>query len=118
MAIEFKDFTAVEKLEAMKPRVIPAVKALAEEQALELESYMKRNRPWTDRTNRAKLGLSATVSQPSEMKFRITLAHGVTYGKWLEHAHEKKYAIIDPTIKTKGKETYKVFQDFMGKVMQ
>lgn len=117
MGIEFKDLAPLEKLEALKPRIIPAVKALAEAQAVELESYMKRKRPWTDRTGRAKLGLSATVSQPSETMFRITLSHGVTYGKWLELANEKKYAIIKPTIDTKGKESYKVFQDFMDKVM-
>lgn len=117
MGIEFKDMAMIDKLEEMKPRLIPAVKAVVESEAIKLESYMKRNRPWTDRTGQAKLKLSATVSQPEETLFRITLSHGVTYGKWLELANEKKYAIIGPTIKNKGEETYKAFQDFMGKVM-
>ena len=34
--------------------------------------------------------------------YRITLAHGVDYGIWLELAHEKKYAIIPETIRVVG----------------
>lgn len=117
MGIEFKDTSMLDKFEALKPRIIPAAKVIVEEEAVELESYMKRKRPWKDRTGRAKLGLSATVSQPSNTKFRITLSHGVSYGKWLELANEKRYAIIKPTINAKGKEMYKRFEDFLSKVM-
>ena len=63
-------------------------------EAIRLEAYMKSARPWTDRTGAAKATLSAKVSQPDTNTVRITLAHGVNYGKWLELAHEGKYAII------------------------
>lgn len=70
--------------------------------ASELEAKMKSNRPWTDRTGMAKATLSARVSQPDQNTIRITLAHGVEYGIWLELAHEKNYAIVAPTIREEG----------------
>lgn len=70
--------------------------------ASELQAKMKINRPWTDRTGMAKAMLSARVSQPDTNTIRITLAHGVEYGIWLELAHEKNYAIIAPTVREEG----------------
>lgn len=65
----------------------------------ELQSKMKMNRPWTDRTGMAKALLTVRVSQPSPQTVRMTFAHGVDYGIWLELANEKNYAIIGPTIR-------------------
>jgi hypothetical protein len=56
-------------------------------------------RPWVDRTRAAKERLTATVSAPSQTRVRITLAHGVNYGVWLELAHEERFAIIAPTVR-------------------
>lgn len=67
--------------------------------AMEITADAKRNRPWTDRTGMAKATLNTTVSQPQNNKIRLTLAHGVWYGKYLEYCHGKKYAIIMPTLK-------------------
>lgn len=67
--------------------------------AAEITADAKRNRPWTDRTGMAKATLNTTVSQPQNNKIRLTLAHGVWYGKYLEYCHGKKYAIIMPTLK-------------------
>lgn len=70
--------------------------------ASEIESKMKLNRPWTDRTGMAKATLNAKVSQPNDHTVRMTLAHGVDYGIWLELAHEKNYAIVAPTVREEG----------------
>lgn len=84
--------------------------------ASEYESYMKINRPWTDRTGMAKATLNVKVSRPSETKLRLTFAHGVEYGIWLELAHEKNYAIIAPTINAKGSDFIGGVKNIMSKV--
>lgn len=84
--------------------------------ASELESKMKINRPWTDRTGMAKATLSAKVSQPDKNTIRITLAHGVEYGIWLELAHGKNYAIVAPTIREEGPRIVSDLNNLMSKL--
>lgn len=89
-------------LEKMRQKCDMAVLMYAKTKAPQLEYYMKINRKWTDRTGAAKAGLKGFVSVPKEHQIRITLAHGVSYGLWLELAHEMNYAIVRPTILTKS----------------
>lgn len=84
--------------------------------AVELQYKMQQNRPWTDRTGKAKATLNAKVSQPSATTVRITLAHGVDYGIWLELAHEKKYAIIEPTIRLESPRVVEDMAQLMDKM--
>ena len=84
--------------------------------ASELQAKMKVNRPWTDRTGMAKATLNVKVSQPSQDIVRITLAHGVDYGIWLELAHEKNYAIISPTIRDEGPRIIDDLNNLMSKL--
>ncbi len=84
--------------------------------ASELQYKMKVNRPWTDRTGMAKALLSAKVSQPNEHLIRITLAHGVSYGIWLELANEKNYAIIAPTIRDESPRIVADLDNLMNKL--
>ena len=84
--------------------------------ASELQAKMQVNRPWTDRTGLAKTLLNAKVSQPSLTIVRITLAHGVNYGIWLELAHEKNYAIIAPTIREDGPRIVEDLNNLMSKL--
>lgn len=98
------------KLAGLPPKAELAVLMYATTKAKVLESKMKMNRPWTDRTGYAKAMLSATVSRKL-FGVRITLAHGAPYGVWLELAHEKRYAIVGPTVNTEGPV---VFSDLSG----
>lgn len=84
--------------------------------ASEIEAKMKVGRPWTDRTGMAKAMLSAKVSQPSSDVVRITLAHGVNYGIWLELANEKNYAIIGPTIREESPRIVTDLGDIMSQL--
>ncbi len=115
ITFDFSDFES--KMNGLNDKVDAAVNMLASTDAAELASYMKSNRPWTDRTGMAKANLSATVSKPSKHEIRITLAHGVYYGIWLEFAHGKKYAILQPTLNTKGKEVINDFEKLVKKVL-
>lgn len=80
-----------------------AIRMYAETGAQKLRSYAQENRRWTDRTSHARQRLNAYVTK-MDNGYRITLAHGVDYGIWLELAHEKKYSIIPETIRVVGNE--------------
>lgn len=87
----------------LSPLVSTAVRMYAETVSKSFESYAKENRPWTDRTSRARQGLTGYV-QETEKGYRVIIAHTVDYGIWLEMAKEKKYAILEPTVRLKGPE--------------
>lgn len=108
LTLKFDDSKLQQGMDSFSKKVGIAVLMFATTKAKQLESTMKSTRPWTDRTNMAKATLTARVSQPDIDKLRITLAHGVEYGIWLELANESNYAIIIPTIRN---ESPKVFSD-------
>lgn len=65
--------------------------------AKKMEAHAKTNRPWTDRSSRAKQSLYSDSYWFGNV-LRVELGHGVDYGIYLEFCNEKKYAIIKPTI--------------------
>lgn len=97
------------KLEAMSTRADAAVRVFAEQGATKLRSNAQSNAKWTDRTGNARQRLNAYVSATAT-GYRITLAHGVDYGIWLELAHEKRFAIIPQTIEYVG--TFEIMPAF------
>lgn len=92
-------------LSSFATRADMAVRMYAETASKKLESSAKTGAKWTDRTGAARNRLNSYV-QPQPTKIRIVLAHGVDYGIWLELAHEKRYAIIQPTIDLKSVEIF------------
>lgn len=113
---QFKiDMSPINKgVEAMGVKMRQALLMYMTTKAAELEGKMKTTRPWVDRTGMAKQTLTARVSQPSQTILRITCAHGVDYGIWLELAHGKNWAIVAPTIR---EEAPKIVQG-LGNIMQ
>ena len=91
-----------------------AVKMYAETSAQKLRTYSQEHRRWTDRTGHARQRLNAYVTKVNS-GYKITLAHGVDYGIWLELAHEKKYSIIPETIRVVGEgQIIPGFQNLIG----
>lgn len=86
-----------------------ATRVFAETVAKDFEGYAKRNRPWTDRTSRARQGLTGYVTSIGN-GWRINIAHTVDYGIWLEYARNKKYAILEPTVRLKSTEVLNAFK--------
>lgn len=103
-------------LDKMSVKLGAVVLMYASTKASQLQSKMKLNRPWTDRTGMAKALLNAKVSQPNTHTIRITLAHGVDYGIWLELAHGKNYAIIAPTVREEGPRIVEDLNNLMSKI--
>ena len=98
--------TGLQKLDS---RSDAAIRMYAEQGAEMLRDSAQENRRWTDRTGQARQRLNGYVGKIAE-GYRITLAHGVDYGLWLELANEKKYSIIPPTIEYVG--TFEILPGF------
>lgn len=104
------------KLESMSTRADAAIRVFAEQGATQLRSEAQKNARWTDRTGSARQRLNAYVSATGN-GYRITLAHGVEYGIWLELAHEKRFAIIPETINIVGStEIMPAFERFLERL--
>ena len=114
--LDYDKSTLKKNLDEMSVKLGAVVLMYASTKASELQSKMKLNRPWTDRTGMAKALLTAKVSQPNKQLVRITLAHGVEYGIWLELAHEKNYAIIAPTVREEGPRIVQDMDNLMSKL--
>lgn len=102
-------------IKQMGERAQQAVLMYGKNQSKVLESYAKQNAPWTDRTTMARKSLRGDAEK-TDSGVRISLAHGVDYGLWLELAKEKKYAIVMPTIQTKGKEVLDGYAQLLEKM--
>lgn len=93
------------RLSTVKGHLPRRTNAFMKRIAKELEQYMKANHPWQNRTGNAERGLKAQVTQSAKRYVTtIELSHSVYYGIYLEKGFEERYAIIQPTIKTKGSE--------------
>lgn len=92
-----------------------AILAYAETAAQKLQGYAKEHRPWTDRTGHARQRLTGTATKQSSV-YKLILAHGVDYGIWLELAHEKRFAIIQPTILANQDEIMRGFDNLIERM--
>lgn len=114
--LNYDESTLKKNLDKMSVKLGAVVLMYTSTKASEIQAKMKLNRPWTDRTGMAKALLNAKVSQPSNNIIRITLAHGVDYGTWLELANGKNYAIIAPTIREEGPRIVEDLNNLMSKL--
>lgn len=114
--LNYNGSTLEKNIDKMSDKLGVVVLMYSATKASELQAKMKTNRPWTDRTGMAKALLSAKVSQPSPTIVRITLAHGVDYGIWLELAHEKNYAVVAPTVREEGPRVIGDLKGLMSKL--
>ena len=86
------------KLATKAAEIERATIAYGQTVAADLQGKAQANRPWTDRTGQARQRLRGYTEKKGTV-VRINLAHGVSYGEDLEYGHEKRYAIIEPTLR-------------------
>lgn len=97
-------------------RADAAIRAYAETGALKLQNSARQNARWTDRTGQARQRLTGTCLTAAN-GYKLQLAHGVSYGIWLELANEKRYAIIPETLNTVGSgEIMPGFQNLLDRL--
>ena len=107
--IRFDVKDVLEGLTRLNTKTMAAMEMFGNTVAKDFESYAKANRPWTDRTGRARQGLTGYCIVRAN-GVRICIAHTVDYGLFLEYAREKKYAILEPTVRLKGPDAAKAFK--------
>lgn len=112
----FNDDEVQVGLENLDMKMVAAFDIYCTTAAKKLETYAKKNRPWTDRTSDARKRLQGTSELVGGNRARIVLAHGVDYGVWLELAHEKRYAIVEPTVRLQSNEILKGLENFVGRL--
>lgn len=100
----------LKNLENAETKSQVAIKMFAQEGAKKFQNYAKQNRPWTDRTGHARQRLIGWVEVLTN-KVRIHIGHGVSYGIYLELAHEKKYAILQHTVNACSKEVLEGYEE-------
>jgi hypothetical protein len=74
-----------------------AVYQLALRYAPEIETWMKANAVWTDRTGNARQTLYSEVQDLTDSVL-IAFGHGVDYGIFLELANAGRFAIVNPAL--------------------
>ena len=63
---------------------------------------MKTNAPWTDRTGNARSSLHTQSLISPGRSYGFTVAHGASYGIWLEVRFSGRYAVIPKTVASQG----------------
>ena len=74
------------------------IEAVGKLSAQEMAQYSKATARWTDRTGNARQGLKGGFIWRNISQAIIFIAHRVDYGVFLELAHEKRFAILQPTV--------------------
>lgn len=105
-----------ESFDTFSAKVVAGVLMYADTEAKRLQNEMKSNAKWTDRTAHARQRLKGRAYQENPSTVVIKLSHGVDYGIFLEYAHEKKYAIIQPTIQANQYTVLQNFQYLLDKI--
>lgn len=106
MAVRLDTSDVQQGLETLRKKVEAGLVVYGETVAKDFESYAKANRPWKDRTGAARQRLNG-YTEAILHGVRVCIAHGVSYGIYLELSHGKKYAILEPTVRLKGNDAIK-----------
>jgi hypothetical protein len=77
---------------------------------------MKTQAPWTDRTGAARAGLNTNSGKEGPDTWVLTLAHGVSYGIWLELANSGTYAIVVPHLSQAARELAQLLKGMWGRL--
>ena len=110
--IRFDAKQVLNNLSKAETKTQVAIKMFATEGAKKFQNYAKLHRPWTDRTGHARQRLTGWVETFSD-KTRIHIGHGVDYGIYLELCHEKRFAILQPTVNACSAEVLAGFSELM-----
>lgn len=99
--VTFDDSKLTRNLRNFDSNLRGAVRATVDRRAAQTTADLKTGARWTDRTGAARSGLVAIPVSLANAE-EIFMAYSVTYGIWLETAHDRKYAIITPMMRIAG----------------
>jgi hypothetical protein len=75
-----------------------AVGLLAQRWAPTIEAWMKQEAVWQDHTGNARQTLHSEVEGLGTDMITIILAHGMSYGIYLELSHGGRFSVIGPAL--------------------
>lgn len=107
------DFSKFDLFKA-EEKVMAAAKVYGRSAGQKMEEDAKNKAPWTDRTGNSRQTISHDVIE-SGNKLGIYLIGNTPHFPYLELAHEKKWAILWPTITRWQKEILEGWQKAMFK---
>lgn len=113
--VDYDDKRLRRNAENFDKNVRNAIGAVVDYDAAFGEAYIKTNARWTDRTGAARSGLTS-LSTRDHNAFYILMAYSVSYGIWLEVAHDRKYAIITPAMRIVGDKVMKDLQLLLDRI--
>ena len=72
-----------------------------------------RGNPWVNRSSRAVRAVHAQINA-DDKEIAISLHHGIYYGAYLEYAHNRKYAILEPLLRQYAPKFFEEAKKIMG----
>ena len=63
--------------------------------AASMQTYARQNKPWKDQTGNARAGLHGGYLWEKPDYLKAYIAHSVSYGLYLEMAHDRKNKILE-----------------------
>ena len=90
-------------------RVRAAIGVYADTAAKQMEREAKQNANWDDRTTNARNSIQGNFNWQGDNAI-ITLSGNMDYSVFLELAHEKRFAILKPTIERNAPVVISAYQ--------
>ena len=97
MSFKFDASNLIKGIAEREIKTRAALGLYADTVAKKMETHAKSNKPWVDRTGRAKQSLNSSWKWVGDVA-RVELSHGVHYGIYLELCNERRFSVISPTI--------------------
>lgn len=91
------------------------IQEVMEYEAVDAQNTMRSNARWNDQTGNARQGLFARAGQHDKEHF-IVLYHTMPYGIWLEVRWNGRYAIIEPTMVSTGRNVMQSLRGLMNRL--
>ena len=104
----------VNNIEILDDRLHTATLVICDTVARQMENYAKNNRRWTDRTTNARRGLRGRAYWQDSQNIVTAVMHSVNYGVWLELAQNKKYAILEESVRANIEELNRALATLFG----
>lgn len=101
------------EMEHTEDRLKTALLMLCRTASQQMAEYAKDNARWIDRTGDARKLLQGEGYWDND-KLTAAVMHNVNYGVWLELAHQRKYAILEESVKSKADELLRSYKRLVG----
>lgn len=93
-----------------RSRFETAVLTVCEVASTKMEAYAKANGPWINRTGNARQTLKGSAEWVTRDQIMMAVAHHMSYGYWLELAHQRKSKILEASVESQVPELYRALK--------